>query len=91
VRYARESILECFEANRTRYPVLLPAVMDEPPESLAHLRLHNGTIWRWNRPLIGFDEQGHRIAGSSTGWSRPGRRRATRWPTPRCFSACSNT
>lgn len=58
VRYARESILECFEANRTRYPILLPAVMDEPTESLAHLRLHNGTIWRWNRPLIGFDEQG---------------------------------
>jgi gamma-glutamyl:cysteine ligase YbdK (ATP-grasp superfamily) len=32
--------------------------MDEPPEQLAHLRLHNGTIWRWNRPLIGFDEDG---------------------------------
>ena len=58
VRYARESILECFEANRTRYPVLLPDVMDRPPEALAHLRLHNGTIWRWNRPLIGFDDSG---------------------------------
>ena len=58
VRYAHESILECFEANRTRYPVLLPDVMDVPPETLAHLRLHNGTIWRWNRPLIGFDAAG---------------------------------
>ena len=58
VRYARESILECFEANRTRYPVILPDVMDTPPEALAHLRLHNGTIWRWNRPLIGFDDAG---------------------------------
>jgi len=58
VRYATDSILECFEANRTRYPVLLPDVMDQPPEALAHLRLHNGTIWRWNRPLIGFDENG---------------------------------
>jgi gamma-glutamyl:cysteine ligase YbdK (ATP-grasp superfamily) len=58
VRYARDSILECFEANRTRYPVLLPDVMDEPVETLAHLRLHNGTIWRWNRPLIGFDDAG---------------------------------
>lgn len=57
IAYARQSILECFEANR-RYPVLLPSVMDEPPERLAHLRLHNGTLWRWNRPLIGFDEQG---------------------------------
>ncbi|MCB1801798.1 MAG: glutamate--cysteine ligase [Gammaproteobacteria bacterium] len=58
VRYAESSILECFEANRTRYPVILPDLMDEPRERLAHLRLHNGTVWRWNRPLIGFDEHG---------------------------------
>jgi gamma-glutamyl:cysteine ligase YbdK (ATP-grasp superfamily) len=58
VRYARDSILECFEANRTRYPVILPDLMDAPTEQLAHLRLHNGTIWRWNRPLIGFDDAG---------------------------------
>lgn len=58
IRYAEQSILECFEANRTRYPVILPDVMDKPVERLAHLRLHNGTIWRWNRPLIGFDEHG---------------------------------
>jgi len=58
VRYAHQSILECFEANRTRYPVILPDLMDAPPEQLAHLRLHNGTIWRWNRPLIGFNEGG---------------------------------
>jgi gamma-glutamyl:cysteine ligase YbdK (ATP-grasp superfamily) len=32
--------------------------MDEPPERLAHLRLHNGTIWRWNRPLIGCEGGG---------------------------------
>ena len=31
---------------------------DDPPEALRHLRLHNGTIWRWNRPLIGFDPDG---------------------------------
>ena len=55
VRYATHSVMECFHANLTRYPVLLPHVMDEPPERMAHLRLHNGTIWRWNRPLIGFD------------------------------------
>jgi gamma-glutamyl:cysteine ligase YbdK (ATP-grasp superfamily) len=57
-RYARASVLETFEANLSRYPVLLPQLMDEPPENLAHLRLHNGTIWRWNRPLIGFDASG---------------------------------
>ena len=58
IRYVRESILENFQANLMRYPILLPRLMDEPVEKLAHLRLHNGTIWRWNRPLIGFDKQG---------------------------------
>jgi hypothetical protein len=31
---------------------------DEGPDQMSHLRLHNGTIWRWNRPLIGFDYDG---------------------------------
>jgi len=73
VRYAEDSILECFEANRDRYPVLLPDLSDEAPEALAHLRLHNGTIWRWNRPLVGFDAQGrphyrieHRVVAAGT-------------------------
>lgn len=58
IRYVRESVMECFRANLERYPVLLPHLMDEPLERLSHLRLHNGTIWRWNRPLIGFSEVG---------------------------------
>ena len=36
----------------------MPVEIDEPAERLAHLRLHNGTIWRWNRPLVGFDADG---------------------------------
>ena len=73
IRYARESLMECFAANLDRYPVLLPDLMDVPPERLAHLRLHNGTIWRWNRPLVGFDGQGnphyrieHRVVAAGT-------------------------
>lgn len=54
--YIRESLFECFKENLEHYPVLLP--VDLRNEPLAHLRLHNGTIWRWNRPLIGFDENG---------------------------------
>ncbi|HKX12135.1 MAG TPA: glutamate-cysteine ligase family protein [bacterium] len=50
--YLRESILECFEANLRDYPVLLPVVEASKDSDLAHLRLHNGTIWRWNRPLV---------------------------------------
>ncbi|MDP1558608.1 MAG: glutamate--cysteine ligase [Nitrosomonas sp.] len=56
--YAKNSLLECFLENRDHYPVILPVLFDEPPEALAHLRLHNGTIWRWNRPLIGFNAEG---------------------------------
>jgi gamma-glutamyl:cysteine ligase YbdK (ATP-grasp superfamily) len=58
IRYVYESMMENFTANLLRYPVLLPLLMDEPAERLPHLRLHNGTIWRWNRPLIGFDAEG---------------------------------
>jgi len=56
--YVRDSLFECFEENRTAYPVLLPALLDEAQDRIPHLRLHNGTIWRWNRPLIGFNAQG---------------------------------
>jgi hypothetical protein len=59
VNYVRESIHECFQRNLECYPILLPAVSEDPDELLPHLRLHNGTIWRWNRPLIGFDEHGN--------------------------------
>lgn len=57
--YVRESLLELFAENLTRYPPLLPVDLSgEPAEQLPHLRLHNGTIWRWNRPLLGFAADG---------------------------------
>ncbi len=56
--YARDSLLECFAENLARHDVLLPILIDGPPQQFAHLRLHNGTIWRWIRPLIGFDPDG---------------------------------
>jgi hypothetical protein len=56
--YARDSILECFTENAAHYPVLLPIRFGAGPERMDHVRLHNGTIWRWNRPLIGFDYDG---------------------------------
>jgi hypothetical protein len=71
--YVRESLLECFQTNLEEFEVLLPMVRDEPPEAMAHLRLHNGTIWRWNRPLIGLDVNGvphlrveHRVVSAPT-------------------------
>jgi hypothetical protein len=69
--YARQSLLECFQENLDCYPVLLPISLPAEAETLSHLRLHNGTIWRWNRPLIGFSTQGrphlrieHRVASA---------------------------
>jgi gamma-glutamyl:cysteine ligase YbdK (ATP-grasp superfamily) len=56
--YVRDSLFECFEENLRRYPLLLPMPIDEPAEHMAHVRLHNGTLWRWNRPLIGFGADG---------------------------------
>lgn len=57
--YARESLLECYVENLEHFPILLPMKFEGEPARLNHLRLHNGTIWRWNRPLIGFDDAGH--------------------------------
>ena len=37
---------------------MLPMKYPDGVEQMSHLRLHNGTIWRWNRPLIGFDYDG---------------------------------
>ncbi len=56
--YVRHSLEELFRENLEHYPILLPVTLEEPPRLLPHLRLHNGTIWRWNRPLIGFDSDG---------------------------------
>ncbi len=67
--YAKNSLYEIFEDNVKNFEVLLPMVSDAKPEEFAHLRLHSGTIWRWTRPLIGFNTDGshhlrveHRVA-----------------------------
>ena len=54
------SIFDLFEENSRYFPALLADVTDEDPTamfeageapSLAELRLHNGTVYRWNRPI----------------------------------------
>lgn len=55
--FLKESILECFQENLENFYILLP-IVESDDGTLQHLRLHNGTIWRWNRPLIGFDKEG---------------------------------
>ncbi len=47
-----ESLLELFDDN-FYYSPILPEVIDKPIEALHHFNLHNGTIWRWVRPILG--------------------------------------
>lgn len=56
--YVANSPLELFEESLQHYPVLLPMPQAESSARFPHLRLHNGAIWRWVRPLIGFDDAG---------------------------------
>ncbi|MDQ0938892.1 glutamate-cysteine ligase family protein [Streptomyces sp. V1I1] len=54
------SVFDLFEENLRYYPALLPLCDEEDPQerldgggvpALAELTLHNGTIYRWNRPI----------------------------------------
>ncbi|MGV8910176.1 MAG: glutamate--cysteine ligase [Propionicimonas sp.] len=54
------SIFDLFEENTRYFPAMLPELDDEDPQEafdagrtpeLAEMRLHNGTIYRWNRPI----------------------------------------
>ena len=54
------SIFDLFEENVRYFPALLPETSDEDPVAvlqrgdaprLHELRLHNGTVYRWNRPI----------------------------------------
>ena len=56
--YLESGPREFFVENLERYPMLLPAHFDTSPEEFCHLSLHNGTIWRWNRLLVGFSGAG---------------------------------
>ncbi len=57
-RYVQDSLMECFTENLCAFEPLIPMVYPEGDGFLPHLRLHNGTIWRWNRPIVGTDEFG---------------------------------
>jgi hypothetical protein len=66
--WVRTGPLELFtEAVRLHEP-LLPLVSDEDPRAAARaggvpglheLKLHNGTVWRWNRPVYDRADGGH--------------------------------
>ena len=61
--WVRESIAEIFKEDISRFRVLMSTDVEEDPfealdqgkaPTLMALRLHNGTIYRWNRPCYGI-------------------------------------
>ena len=73
------SVFDLFEENVRYFPALLPITDEEDPVAvldgggipkLHELRLHNGTIYRWNRPV--YDIAGRRAppAGGEPGAGR---------------------
>jgi CBS domain-containing protein len=57
-----DSVLDIFREDIARYRILIAAELDESPlvqleegkiPMLKALRLHNGTVYRWNRPCYG--------------------------------------
>ena len=64
-RWVRKSIVEIFKEDIARFRALVGTELDEAPMAvlasgrlpqLKALRLHNGTIYRWNRPCFGVTE-----------------------------------
>ncbi len=56
-RWVDHSVLEVLQEDIARFRVLLTAAVEReggPVPELRALRLHNGTIWRWNRPCYGI-------------------------------------
>jgi hypothetical protein len=66
--WVRSGALEVFEEEIAMHSTFLPIVGDEDPiacvragglPKLSELRLHAGTVWRWNRPVYDDAEGGH--------------------------------
>src|SRR5215208_2780722 len=64
-RWLQHSIIELFHDQITRFRPIMIAEPDENPfavlargetPSLSALRMHNGTVWRWNRACYGVAE-----------------------------------
>ena len=66
--WLRSGPFELFREAVEEYPPLLPVVYEQDPEqallagevpSLKEIRLHQGTVWQWNRPVYDAHDEGH--------------------------------
>ena len=66
-QWLKGSVVDLYKENVTRFRALVGAEVEEDPfdalrdgraPELKALRLHNGTIYRWNRPCYGISENG---------------------------------
>ncbi len=64
------SIFDLFEENSRYFPSLLPVCSDEDPRealaagrppALSELTMHNGTVYRWNRPIYDRADGGYHL------------------------------
>jgi hypothetical protein len=63
--FVRDSVVEVFEEN-LNVPAILPECCTETPrDQFRHLKLHNGSVWRWHRPLIGTNATSTNTADAS--------------------------
>ena len=52
-----DSWLDLFEQNNA-FKIIFADVKETPVSDLHHFNLHNGTIWRWIRPIFDSDKDG---------------------------------
>ncbi|MFD1545745.1 glutamate--cysteine ligase [Nonomuraea guangzhouensis] len=58
--WVREGAYELFERYVRDYDPVLPELTDDPkPLDVPELRLHQGTVWHWNRPVYDPSGGGH--------------------------------
>lgn len=61
--WCRRGALELFEEVACLYPPLIPVCapggVEAPTPRLSELRLHQGTVWLWNRPIYDDAAGGH--------------------------------
>lgn len=55
--WVREGAYELFERYVEDYDPVMPMLSDEP--GFPELRLHQGTVWQWNRPVYDPADGGH--------------------------------